>query len=275
MALPTLTVPGEGDLPWSPSDSASYGGLRCLFCSPTPGGTPSSWRYNHFGTTFPISIPWEEVCPMKKLRTRRQIALRRILAVIAVPAGTGGALRPEKAPLSLPLQRHRRSRAGPGLWPHGGPGPAAGRARPPSSCLGMTRVLLANMVSPAFLARATYCLANPLYCARPDSGCPARDRSRGLPVFTTRTPVRVGGQWAGPGQRHGRRRSLSASPGRKRRNPMEAALQPTGEGGPVLLGPPILTQGRRSVPSYTQITLLECGTARHAPRLTTAPITNP
>ena len=54
---------------------------------------------------------------MKKLRTRRQIALRRILAAMLCLLALVG----------LPLQRHRRSRTGPGLRPHGGPGPAAGR----------------------------------------------------------------------------------------------------------------------------------------------------
>ena len=62
LALPTLTVPGEGDLPWSPSDSASYGVYGVYFVPP-PQGDTLILEYNHFGTTFPISIPWEEVCP--------------------------------------------------------------------------------------------------------------------------------------------------------------------------------------------------------------------
>ena len=62
LALPTLTVPGEGDLPWSPSNSASYGVYGVYFVPP-PQGDTLILEYNHFGTTFPISIPWEEVCP--------------------------------------------------------------------------------------------------------------------------------------------------------------------------------------------------------------------
>ena len=62
LALPTLTVPGEGDLPWSPSDSASYGVYGVYFVPP-PQGDTLILEYNHFGTTFSISIPWEEVHP--------------------------------------------------------------------------------------------------------------------------------------------------------------------------------------------------------------------
>ena len=57
---------------------------------------------------------------MKKLRTRRQIALRRILAAMLCLLVLVGLSVLRKLP-------HRRRRAKPSLRPHGGPGPAAGR----------------------------------------------------------------------------------------------------------------------------------------------------
>ena len=62
---------------------------------------------------------------MKKLRTRRQIALRRILAAMLCLLVLVGLSVLRKLPYLSPSSAI--AAAGPGLRPHGGPGPAAGR----------------------------------------------------------------------------------------------------------------------------------------------------
>ena len=62
LTLPTLTLPGQKDTPWAPSHPESYG-VYGAYDVPLGEEDTLTLQYNHFGTTFPISIPWEEVCP--------------------------------------------------------------------------------------------------------------------------------------------------------------------------------------------------------------------
>ena len=62
LTLPTLTLPGQKDTPWAPSHPESYGVYGAYDVPLGEEGT-LTLQYNHFGTTFPISIPREEVSP--------------------------------------------------------------------------------------------------------------------------------------------------------------------------------------------------------------------
>lgn len=62
LTLPTLTLPGQKDTPWAPSHPESYG-VYGAYDVPLGEEDTLTLQYNHFGTTFPISIPREEVCP--------------------------------------------------------------------------------------------------------------------------------------------------------------------------------------------------------------------
>ena len=62
LTLPTLTLPGQKDTPWAPSHPESYG-VYGAYDVPLGEEDTLTLQYNHFGTTFPISIPREEVHP--------------------------------------------------------------------------------------------------------------------------------------------------------------------------------------------------------------------
>ena len=185
----------------------------------------------------------------------------------AVPAGTGGALRPEKAPYLSPSSAIAAAEQDLAC----GPTEVLAQRQEGEATFLLSwndQVLLAKIWSLLPSGGATYCLANP--CTAPTGpGTPSKGSRPRASGFTTRTPVGVGG--SGPAwSAAGRRRSLSASPGRKRRNPWRRPSSPLGRETSTS-GSTILTQGEALCPSYTQITLLD--EAGHA--LTTAPITNP
>ena len=179
---------------------------------------------------------------MKKLRTRRQIALRRILAVMLCLLVLVGLSVLRKLPYLSPSSAIAAAETWPAAprrsWPSGRKG------RPPSSCLGMTRSSW-QIWSLLPSGGATYCLANP--CTAPTGpGMPSKGSQLRASGFTTRTPVRVGAN--GPAwSAAGRRRSLSASPGRKHRNLWRQPSSPLGRETSTS-GSTILTQGRRSAP---------------------------
>ena len=129
------------------------------------------------------------------------------------------------------------------------------------------QVLLANMVSPAFW-RGHLLPGQPLYCADR-----TRDAQQGIAAAGFRfyhQDTRQGwGQWAGLVSGWPEAVSVRLT-GPEAPEPMEVALQPTGEGGLYFWVHHPYT-GEALCPSYTQITLLDA--AGHA--LTTAPITNP
>lgn len=180
---------------------------------------------------------------MKKLRTRRQIALRRILAVMLCLLVLVGLSVLRKLPYLSPSSAIAAAEQDLAC----GPTEVLAQRQEGEATFLLSwndQVLLANMVSlPS--GGATYCLANP--CTAPTGpGTPSKGSQPRASGFTTRTPVRVGG--SGPAwSAAGRRRSLSASPGRKRRNPWRQPSSPLGRETSTS-GSTILTQGRRSAP---------------------------
>ena len=159
---------------------------------------------------------------MKKLRTRRQIALRRILAVMLCLLVLVGLSVLRKLPYLSPSSAIAAAEQDLAC----GPTEVLAQRQEGDATFLLSwndQVLLANMVSPASKG--------------------SQLRASG---FTTRTPVRVGG--SGPAwSAAGRRRSLSASPGRKHRNLWRQPSSPLGRETSTS-GSTILTQGRRSAP---------------------------
>lgn len=129
------------------------------------------------------------------------------------------------------------------------------------------QVLLANMVSSAFW-RGHLLPGQPLYYADR-----TRDAQQGIAAagfrFYNQDTRQGWGQWAGLVSGWPEAVSVRLT-GPEAPEPMEAALQPTGEGDRYFWVHHPYT-GEALCPSYTQITLLD--EAGHA--LTTAPITNP
>lgn len=180
---------------------------------------------------------------MKKLRTRRQIALRRILAAMLCLLVLVGFSVLRKIPYLSPSSAIAAAEQDLAC----GPTEVLAQRQEGETTFLLSwndQVLLANMVSPAFW-RGHLLPGQP--CTAPTGpGMPSKGSQLRASGFTTRTPVRVGAN--GPAwSAAGRRRSLSASPGRKHRNLWRQPSSPLGrETG--TSGSTILTQGRRSAP---------------------------
>ena len=203
---------------------------------------------------------------MKKLRTRRQIALLRIRAVMLCRLVLVGlsVLRklPELSPSSAIAAAEQDLACGPTEVL------AQRQEGEATSLLSWNdQVLLANMVSPAFW-RGRLLPGQPLYCADRTQDAQQGIAAAGFRFYNQDT--RQGwGQWAGLVSGWPEAVSVRLT-GPEAPELMEADLQPTGEGDQYYRVHSPYT-GECLCPAYTQITLLD--EAGHA--LTTAPITNP
>ena len=177
---------------------------------------------------------------MKKLRTRRQIALRRILAAMLCLLVLVGLSVLRKLPYLSPSSAIAAAEQDLAC----GPTEVLAQRQEGEATFLLSwndQVLLANMVSPAFW-RGHLLPGQPLYCADR-----TRDAQQGIAAagfrFYNQDTRQGWGQWAAAG----RRRSLSASPGRKHRNLWRQPSSPLGRETSTS-GSTILTQGRRSAP---------------------------
>lgn len=203
---------------------------------------------------------------MKKLRTRRQIALRRILAAMLCLLVLVGFSVLRKLPYLSPSSAIAAAEQDLAC----GPTEVLAQRQEGETTFLLSwndQVLLANMVSPAFW-RGHLLPGQPLYCADR-----TRDAQQGIEAagfrFYNQDTRQGWGQWAGLVSGWPEAVSVRLT-GPEAPEPMEAALQPTGEGDRYFWVHHPYT-GEALCPSYTQITLLDA--AGHA--LTTSPITNP
>ena len=163
---------------------------------------------------------------MKKLRTRRQIALRRILAVMLCLLVLVGLSVLRKLPYLSPSSAIAAAEQDLAC----GPTEVLAQRQEGEATFLLSwndQVLLANMVSPAFW-RGHLLPGQPLYCADR-----TRDTQQGIAAagfrFYNQDTRQGWGQWAGLVSGWPEAVSVRLT-GPEAPEPMEAALQPTGEG---------------------------------------------
>lgn len=203
---------------------------------------------------------------MKTLRTRRQTALRRILAAMLCLLVLVGLSVLRKLPYLSPSSAIAASEQDLAC----GPTEVLAQRQEGDATFLLSwndQVLLANMVSPAFW-QSNLLPGQPLYYADR-----TRDAQQGIAAagfrFYNQDTRQGWGQWAGLVSGWPEAVSVRLT-GPEAPDPMEAPLQPTGEGGQYFWVHRPYT-GEALCPFYTQVTLLdEAGWP-----LTTAPITNP